>query len=67
MAGTHSSFDHHAQPHNRSVAIYKISPADRPRDRALRQMAEAWSPWRSVAARALWAYYRVAKDREGIR
>lgn len=39
---------------------------DRPRDRALRQMAEAWSPWRSVAARLLWAYYRVEKDREGI-
>jgi len=40
---------------------------DRPTERALRQMAEAWSPWRAVAARALWAYYRVAKDREGIR
>ena len=40
---------------------------DRPKDRALRQMAEDWSPWRSVAARLLWAYYRVAKDREGIR
>lgn len=40
---------------------------DRPKDRALRQMAEAWSPWRAVAARALWAYYHVAKDREGIR
>ncbi|MEQ9693960.1 DNA-3-methyladenine glycosylase 2 family protein [Shimia sp. SDUM112013] len=39
----------------------------RPTERALRQMAEDWSPWRSVAARALWAYYRVAKDREGIR
>ncbi|MDX2484916.1 MAG: DNA-3-methyladenine glycosylase 2 family protein [Pseudodonghicola sp.] len=39
----------------------------RPRDRALRQMAEDWAPWRSVAARLLWAYYRVAKDREGIR
>ena len=39
---------------------------DRPKDRALRQMAEAWSPWRSVAARLLWAYYRVARDREGI-
>ena len=34
----------------------------RPKDKALRQMAEAWSPWRSVAARALWAYYHVAKD-----
>jgi DNA-3-methyladenine glycosylase II len=40
---------------------------ERPRERHLRQMAEAWSPWRSVAARQLWAYYRIAKDREGIR
>ena len=40
---------------------------DRPTEKAMRQMAEAWSPWRSVAARILWAYYRVAKDREGIR
>lgn len=39
----------------------------RPSEKALRQMAEAWSPWRAVAARALWAYYRVAKDREGTR
>ncbi|MHA6344160.1 DNA-3-methyladenine glycosylase family protein [Roseivivax sp. CAU 1761] len=39
---------------------------ERPRERALRQMAEAWSPWRAVAARALWAYYHVAKQREGI-
>ncbi len=41
--------------------------ADRPSEKALRKMAEAWSPWRAVAARLLWAYYRVAKDREGIR
>ncbi len=40
---------------------------DRPRDRALREMAAAWSPWRSVAARSLWAYYHVVKQREGIR
>lgn len=39
----------------------------RPSEKALRAMAEAWSPWRSVAARLLWAYYRVAKEREGIR
>ncbi|MEZ5756197.1 MAG: DNA-3-methyladenine glycosylase 2 family protein [Paracoccaceae bacterium] len=41
--------------------------AERPSERALRAMAEVWSPWRAVAARLLWAYYRVAKDREGIR
>ncbi|KUF11436.1 DNA-3-methyladenine glycosylase family protein [Pseudoponticoccus marisrubri] len=39
---------------------------ERPRERALREMAQDWSPWRSVAARALWAYYRVDKGREGI-
>lgn len=38
----------------------------RPGDKALRAMAEAWSPWRSVAARILWAYYRVAKERDGV-
>jgi len=40
---------------------------DRPREPDLRRMAGDWSPWRSVAARLLWAYYRVAKDREGTR
>ena len=40
---------------------------ERPKERALRQMATAWSPWRSVAARLLWAYYHVEKSREGIR
>lgn len=38
----------------------------RPGDRELRAMAEAWSPWRAVAARLLWSYYRLAKGREGI-
>lgn len=38
----------------------------RPSERALRGMAEAWSPWRAVAARGLWAYYRLAKGREGV-
>ena len=39
----------------------------RPNERMMREIALAWSPWRAVAARLLWAYYRVAKDREGIR
>jgi len=38
----------------------------RPSERSLRAMAADWSPWRSVAARILWAYYRVAREREGI-
>jgi len=40
---------------------------ERPKERALRQMAGQWSPWRSVAARMLWAYYRIEKQRDGIR
>ena len=39
---------------------------DRPREASLRRMAEGLSPWGGVAARLLWAYYRVAKDREGV-
>lgn len=38
----------------------------RPREAALREMARGWSPWRAVAARLLWAYYRVDKGREGV-
>lgn len=38
----------------------------RPKEKEMRQMALQWSPWQSVAARILWAYYRVIKDREGI-
>ncbi len=39
----------------------------RPKEGELRKMAQAWSPWRSVAARALWAYYAHLKSREGVR
>ncbi|WP_299783041.1 DNA-3-methyladenine glycosylase 2 family protein [uncultured Roseobacter sp.] len=39
---------------------------ERPKERDLRERAESWSPWRSVAARLLFAYYRVAKQRDGI-
>lgn len=45
--------------------LYGLS--ERPKESEMRRMSEAWSPWRAVAARILWAYYRVAKDREGIR
>ncbi len=37
----------------------------RPKPNALADLARDWSPWRSVAARALFSYYRVAKQREG--
>ncbi|MBV50111.1 MAG: 3-methyladenine DNA glycosylase [Roseobacter sp.] len=39
---------------------------ERPKPKQLAAMAESWSPWRSVAARTLFSYYRIAKQREGI-
>ncbi|HRJ69587.1 MAG TPA: DNA-3-methyladenine glycosylase [Beijerinckiaceae bacterium] len=39
---------------------------NRPSASELAETAEIWRPWRAVAARLLWAYYRVAKGREGI-
>ncbi|MDO5647859.1 DNA-3-methyladenine glycosylase [Paracoccus sp. (in: a-proteobacteria)] len=38
----------------------------RPTPAVLRRLADPWAPWRAVAARGLWAYYRHAKGREGI-
>ncbi|MEM1345357.1 MAG: DNA-3-methyladenine glycosylase 2 family protein [Pseudomonadota bacterium] len=39
---------------------------ERPSEKALRVQAEAWSPWRAVAARLLWAHYAEMKSRQGI-
>ena len=42
------------------VAAQRLKRLDqRPSGRELRSMAEAWQPWRSVAARVLWHYYRI--------
>lgn len=38
----------------------------RPDPKKLTQIAEAWRPWRGVAAHLLWAYYHAVKRREGI-
>ena len=38
---------------------------DRPSEAALRDMSAAWAPVRAVAARTLWAYYRMQTKREG--
>jgi DNA-3-methyladenine glycosylase II len=37
----------------------------RPSEKELLALAESWRPWRGVAAKVLWAYYRIAKSREG--
>jgi len=33
----------------------------RVKERALRRTAEAWRPWRGVAARLLWSYYALLR------
>jgi DNA-3-methyladenine glycosylase II len=38
----------------------------RPDAKGLTKLAEAWRPWRGVAAHLLWAYYHAVKRREGI-
>jgi DNA-3-methyladenine glycosylase II len=32
----------------------------------MRPLADKWRPYRAVAARLLWSYYRVMKKREGV-
>jgi len=49
------------------AAQHAFDLSTRPTEKELRVLAEPWSPWRSVAARLLWSYYRVVKQREGIR
>lgn len=39
---------------------------ERPKERELRARAEAWSPWRTVAATLLFQYYGAVKGREGV-
>jgi DNA-3-methyladenine glycosylase II len=38
----------------------------RPPEKALIAIAESWSPWRGIAARLFWAYYRELKGREAV-
>ena len=38
----------------------------RPDEKRLARIAERWRPWRGVAARMLWAYYRGVKQRSGM-
>ncbi|EYD71678.1 DNA-3-methyladenine glycosylase family protein [Limimaricola hongkongensis] len=47
-------------------ARHLLGLEDRPKERALREIALQWSPWRAVAARGLWEYYHHVKGREGI-
>jgi DNA-3-methyladenine glycosylase II len=48
------------------IAVERLKglPA-RPTAREMIALAEAWRPWRAVAARLLWHYYRMSRGRDG--
>ena len=47
------------------VARMACSLNARPTPKAMVALAEPWRPWRGVAARVLWSYYRSVKRRDG--
>jgi DNA-3-methyladenine glycosylase II len=40
--------------------------AERPKEKEFLTLADRWRPWRGVAAKVLWAHYRLVKRREGV-
>lgn len=48
------------------VAVQELLGLEaRPGVRQMQEIGERWRPWRGVAARMLWAYYRHRKGRSG--
>ncbi len=43
---------------------FDIDP--RPGEKTLIRLAESWAPWRGVAARLFWAYYRETRGRDAV-
>jgi len=47
------------------AARIALALPSRPDAKQTSHLAEPWRPWRGVAARLLWAYYRAIKQRDG--
>ena len=45
-----------------SAVHHGLRLRQRPDEKRLRKLAEKWSPWRGVAARLFWAYYRAQRQ-----
>lgn len=43
-----------------------LGETERPNDRRTRELVSPWSPYRGAAARLMWRYFAVLRDREGI-
>lgn len=48
-----------------SAVGHALGLEERPGEKKLIAIAESWMPWRGVASRLFWAYYRVINGREG--
>jgi DNA-3-methyladenine glycosylase II len=46
-----------------SAAAHLLGLAERPRERALRELAAGWTPYRGLAARLLWHHWRHVTSR----
>ena len=49
-----------------AAAAHAFGLAERPKPKEFRAMALDWQPYRSIAARILWAYYASEMKRDGI-
>ncbi|MFU0506012.1 DNA-3-methyladenine glycosylase family protein [Pseudaminobacter sp. NGMCC 1.201702] len=47
-----------------SAVGHALAISPRPAEKALIELAESWAPWRGVAARLFWAYYRETRGRD---
>jgi DNA-3-methyladenine glycosylase II len=45
---------------------HALAMEERPGEKALIGIAESWRPWRGVASRLFWAYYRGVKGRDAV-
>ena len=45
----------------RTAVQHALGLHQRPSEKALRSIAEAWSPWRGAAAHLFWAYYKATR------
>jgi DNA-3-methyladenine glycosylase II len=43
---------------------HALGLGERPGEKALKRIAESWAPWRGIASRLFWAYYRQIKGRD---
>lgn len=48
------------------AAAEALSLGSRPSEKELRAISELWSPWRGVAAKLLWAYYREMRQGRNV-